>query len=877
MEIITSHTNTDMDALASMVAAQKLYPHAKMVFPGKLSRTVEEFMSLHKDTINICTIKQVDLKKTKMLIIVDTKSPRRIGKIADILSNPELEVHIYDHHPWAEGDIRGKIEIVEPIGATATLLVEQIKRKDIPLSSMEATVLALGIYSDTGSLIFNTTTPRDAAAVAFLLGQGANLAVIADFLGRPLTEEQKSLLKTLLLSAEHHLVNGAKILIAKGTVDEFVEGLALLTHQLAEIEKLDAVFTVVMMEDRTHIVARSSIPGINTNEILSGFGGGGHVAAASATVKTQDIEGVINTLLNYIHNKVHPPMKVSGIMSSPVKTVPPEMKISEVNGLMLRYGHTGMPVVQGNKMIGVISKRDVEKAVHHGLGHAPVKGYMTRNVLTVDPDMPLSEVQKIMIENDIGRLPVTINGLPVGIVSRTDILRTMHDGFQASHWTIFSQTEKSKYVYQNLREALKRKLAPVAWNLLQEAGKTAAEMGYNVYTAGGIVRDALLGVESLDVDLVVEGNGISLARTLSEKSGAFLRVHDKFGTAEICFPNGLQIDVATARVEFYEYPAALPEVESSSLKQDLYRRDFTINAMAVILDEERFGDLIDPFGGRDDLYKGLVRVLHNLSFVEDPTRILRALRFEQRYRLRIEQQTLSLLRRAIRDGMLDRVSVERVWEELKHIMAESDPIKVLQRLAEVEAWEYIFPEIKYWDVQPVLFTLPNFITKLQEHGLSEPEPWLPYWVAILHQSPPTLVENLCHRYNLSKRQIAMTMQTMEVLPTAVKLLQKENTKTSETAEILLTVPKEAYPLLLCLLPEEYHEQFYKVLNALQNNKPCIGGEEIKKMGYRPGPLFKQVLDALWRARLDGQIKNSEEELLFVKNFLLECQVSQKGV
>jgi tRNA nucleotidyltransferase (CCA-adding enzyme) len=877
MEIITSHINTDMDALASMVAAQKLYPYAKMVFPGKLSKTVEEFMSLHKDTINIRTTKQIDLKKTKRLIIVDTKNPRRIGKIADILSNPELEVHIYDHHPWADGDVRGKIEIVEPIGATATLLVEQIKRKDIPLSSVEATVLALGIYSDTGSLIFNTTTPRDAAAVAFLLGQGANLSVIADFLGRPLTDEQKSLLKTLLVSAEHHLISGAKILIAKGTVDDFVEGLALLTHQLAEIEKLDAVFTVVMMEDRTHIVARSSIPGINTNEILSGFGGGGHAAAASATVKTQNIEEVINTLLKYIRGKVHPPMKVSNIMSSPVKTVPPEMTITEVNALMLRYGHTGMPVVQGDNMVGVISKRDVEKAVHHGLGHAPVKGYMTRNVLTVDPEMSVSEVQKIMIENDIGRLPVTRDGMPVGIVSRTDILRTMHEGFQASHWTIYSQKDKSKYVYQNLREALKRKLAPIAWNLLQEAGKTAAEMGYNVYTAGGIVRDALLGVESLDVDLVVEGNGILLARALSEKSGAFLRVHEKFGTAEICFPNGLQIDVATARVEFYEYPAALPEVESSSLKQDLYRRDFTINAMAVILGEERFGDLIDPFDGRDDLYKGLVRVLHNLSFVEDPTRILRALRFEQRYHMRIEQQTLSLLRRAVKDGMLERVSVERLWEELKHIMAENNPVKILQRLAEVEAWQYIFPGIEYWDIQPVLSNLPEAIALLKEHGQPEPEPWLPYWLSILHRSQPAMAENLCQRYNLSKRQSVMTRQIVEMLPDIVKLLQNKKIKLSEAADILLSVPVEAYALLLSLLPGDYQEHFLNLLEAMQTNKPCIGGEEIKKLGYRPGPIYKQVLDALRRARLDGQINSTEDEIVFVKEFLRECKDFKKGV
>jgi tRNA nucleotidyltransferase (CCA-adding enzyme) len=300
MDIITTHTNTDLDALASMVAAKKLYPEAQMVFPGKLSRNVEEFMSLHKDIFTVKTSKDIDFNKVKRVILVDTKNPKRINKLADLFSRPGLEVHIYDHHPWTEGDARGSLEVVEIIGATTTLLVERIIERGIAITPLEATIMALGIHGDTGSLLFTSTTSRDAAAVAYLIEKGANLGVVSEFLGRPLTEDQKTLLKSLLMSAERHLINGAKVLIARARTEEFVVGLSLLTHTISEIERLDAIFTVVLMEDRVHVVGRSNIPQVNVAEILGPFMGGGHPAAASATVKNSNVNEVAERLVRTI-------------------------------------------------------------------------------------------------------------------------------------------------------------------------------------------------------------------------------------------------------------------------------------------------------------------------------------------------------------------------------------------------------------------------------------------------------------------------------------------------------------------------------------------------------------------------------------------------
>ncbi|MBM7854685.1 tRNA nucleotidyltransferase (CCA-adding enzyme) [Desulfohalotomaculum tongense] len=876
MDIITTHTNTDFDGLAAMVAAQKLYPGADIVFPGKISRNVEEFLALHKDMLKIKPLKLVDLKKVRRLIVVDNHNPKRIGKLAKLMEDPKVEVHVYDHHPATECNLNHKTFVLEPLGAATTLLVERIRGKNIPITPLEATILALGIYDDTGCMVFASTTPRDVEAVAYLLDKGANLSVVSEFLGRPLTQEQQSLLKKLLVSSQRHNINGVKVLIASADTGEFIDGLALLTHKLSEIDQADAVFVAVEMEDRIHVVSRASVPEVNCREIMASFGGGGHVAAASASIKGLAINDLKAELLEIIKQKVRPMMTARDIMSSPVKTVYPETKIEEANQVMLRYGHTGLPVVRGLELVGVISRRDVEKAMHHGLGHAPVKAYMNVNVHTTTPDAPLSQVQDMMIEFDIGRLPVVENGRVVGIVSRSDVLRTLHGDFQGRYYTMFNKGSSNHVRYKNM---MKRVLPENIMEILYLVGELAQQYGYKVYAGGGIVRDIILNVENLDVDLIVEGDAITLARALGEKLGGKVRTYEKFGTAEVSLKNGSWIDLATARVEFYEYPAALPTVETSSLKHDLYRRDFTINAMAISLNPGTFGELVDFFGGREDLYAGIVRVLHNLSFVEDPTRLLRAVRFEQRYQMHMDPQTLRLLEEAVHEQLITRVSNERIWYEMKIILNEPEPADVLHRLWELGLWEQIFPEVTYWEVQPVLEEIPQALMVLRNWGWDEPaEKWLVYFIAILHWNDVQTATRVCERYTLGRRQTEKVQDTIKHWRNALRdLSSPENMKISQLARILQVLPREAYPMFLALMEDRVAiQRFRKVMEAVRSNKPTINGKDLKAMGFKPGPLFRKALDAVWQARLDGLVKTREDELKLAEQCMYKLQKGEQS-
>lgn len=870
MEVITTHTSTDFDGLASMIAAQKLYPEAIMVFPGKLSINVEEFMSLHKDIFNIVKPKNINFNNVTRLILLDTKNPQRIGTLAELFNYPQIDIHLFDHHPWAEGDLHGSLEIVEMIGSTTTLMVERLARRHIDITPLEATVMALGIYSDTGSLLFTNTTSRDITAAAHLLEQGANLAVVSEFIDRPFTREQDMLLKKLLISNHIITVHGLKVLVAWAEIEEYVEGLSFLTHTIADIEKSDAIFTVVKMEGRIHIVARSKIPQINAANILSPFNGAGHPTAASATVKNDELAIVTKKLDNVIRKETKPTLLATDIMSTPVKTVFQETTIHEAHKVMMRYGHTGLPVIEGFLLKGIISQRDVEKAFAHGLGHAPVKGFMRSNVLTVTPKAPISTIRKMLVSNDIGRVPVVEDGRLLGIVSRTDILVTLHGDTQRKHPEMYWQSSNQKLA-NNIYDAMQKKLLPSALSVLQQAGHIAREMNYKAFTAGGVVRDLLLGYDNIDVDIVIEGDGIAVAAFLAEQLGAKLKIHRRFGTAELIFSDGFKVDVATTRVEYYEYPAALPQVESATLRQDLYRRDFSINAMAASINEDSFGEILDYFGGREDLQLGYIRILYNLSFIEDPIRILRAVRFEQRYKMKIEPQTLKLLNTAVHKKYLYDVSNVRLWDEIRNIMMEPFADKMFYRLEHLKVWEQIFPGINYWKIQSVLLNIKNAQKKLFLWGFGQYDnPWMPMLIALLYLSASETVINICEKYSLNKKQVNKITACLNGWEEILNMLEKGSQifQPSDIAEKLNELPIESYPLLYTLLEgEKQRKGFKKILFSMRDNHPSVSGDYIKSLGYKPGPIYRLVLKELWRAKLNGLVKNEKQEKDFIQTFL----------
>ncbi|MCD6309152.1 MAG: polynucleotide adenylyltransferase, partial [Candidatus Eremiobacteraeota bacterium] len=289
-----------------MVAASRLYPHAIMAFSGSAEVNVREFLRIHKDLFDVKTASDISGVPVKRLIIVDTSIPSRLGEFRNLVNNPQVEVHVYDHHPSTEESVLGDVNNVELYGAVITMFIKIFQKSHINISPQEATLFLLGIYEETGNLTYSTTTPDDVEAVGWLLKRGAKLNLVNNYLQQSLREPQRALLNRLILNAEAMTIHGYRIVISTAETSEYTDELALITHRLRDLERADAIFVLVYMKNRIYIIARSATDDIPVDLILEPMGGGGHHTAASASLKGDDLEDLKLQLLDEIRKNIKP-------------------------------------------------------------------------------------------------------------------------------------------------------------------------------------------------------------------------------------------------------------------------------------------------------------------------------------------------------------------------------------------------------------------------------------------------------------------------------------------------------------------------------------------------------------------------------------------
>lgn len=876
VDLITTHVNADFDGLASMVAARKLYPGAALMFSGGAQDAVRSFLAVHD--LGLMAQKDLPHAAVTRLILVDVQEPERLGTLADLWTRPGLALHIYDHHPVMSAASPGEIPVrlrpdvyaVEPVGATTTILVERLQAQGLALTPLEATILALGLYEETGSLAYSSTTPRDLQAAAHVLQAGADLRVVTDTLRHPLDPDQVALLNDLIQSADVCYVDGRKILIASSGYDRYKGDLAEVVHKLAEMEGLDVVVAAMTMDDKVEIIGRSRRPEFDMGALMREFGGGGHAVAASAAVKGTSIVEVRERVTQWLTERRRPTLLAAEIMTKPVKAIGDEAMITEVERSLTTYGVNALPIVDDQqRYVGVITREIVQKALFHQLGNAPVRDYMLTDLYHAEPDTPFRDVEEHMIERNQRFVPI-LGGLKVvGVITRTDVLRTLHDDvLAAARVRAKGEWPAAAHHRRNLRGTMLSQLPARAFILLEVAGRLADELGLSAYVVGGFVRDLLLGAKNLDLDLVIEGDGIAFAHALASHVQGQVKEHERFGTAVVTVPDGLRLDVATARTEYYEYPTALPTVEQSSIKKDLYRRDFTINTMAVALNESRFGELVDFFGGQRDLKEKTIRVLHSLSFVEDPTRIFRAIRFEQRFGFRLGKETLALIKGAVKMELFRRLSGARLLNELMLLFSEEEPSRTVARLAELDLLRFIHPAVKQSDrLAGMIKGIEDALKWYRLLFLDRPvEPWLIYIMALMDGLPAKTMGETVTRLGIAERHAEAVRAGHVSSNLVVRRLTKQPSPTpAETYRLLSPLSVETLLLLMAKSQSDVVKRHVSAfLTVHQHVRPILTGDDLKAMGLKPGPQFKKILAGLLDARLNGEVDTETDERALVR-------------
>ena len=865
MDVITTHINADFDAVASMLAAKKIYPDAVVVFSGSQEKSVRDFLSTSPVTLNFKKIKEINFEDIDRLILVDVKNKSRIGRFSEILDREGLIIHIYDHHSSTPEDIKGQRETVEAIGATATIFTEMLQQNKMEISPIEATILALGIYEETGSLIFSSTTVRDITAAAYLLKKGANLNVVSSFISRELGAEEIDLLNELIHSARDYVIHGIRVKIAKASRDSYMGDIAYLAHKIRDIEDVDALFLLVMMEDRIHIIARSRAVEVDVSEVVRPFNGGGHPTAAYAVVREKSLEETEERLASILKEKIRPAKTAKDIMTSHVKTILWDSTIKEAEQTLTRYSVNVLPVIKENIYRGLLSREVVEKALFHGFGRSRVSEFCTTDAFSAVPETAMKKVEELMIEQNQRFMPVIENKQIIGAITRTDLLRSLYEDFLRRSRVGEECVTGRPFVGRKLYSLMKEKFPKRIFDALKISGDVARELNLSAYLVGGSVRDLLRGESNLDIDIVVEGDGITFAKALGKKLKAKVISHLRFGTA-VVITDQLKFDVATARTEYYESPGVLPKVEISSIKKDLYRRDFTINTLAVKLNPDNFGQILDFFGGQRDLREKTIRILHNLSFIEDPTRAFRAIRFSERFSFKISKHTKNLIKTAVKINLFDKLSGSRLYDELNLLFLETEPLKAIVGLSELDLLKFIHPHLTLTDALEETFeaiqeTFAWFELLFIEDELSKSHLFL---MALFEGLKTQESEKALQRLSVparARKEILDGIKQSKTTLLKLKMSMKEK-------DIYYTLkPLSLLTILFAIAKAKDKEQKKAIslyLTTLIKIKASLTGKDLKAMGYNPGPLFNKILKAILEVRLEGKGKSREEEVRFVK-------------
>ncbi len=880
LTLILTHENADFDAVASQLGAWLLDPSAVPVLPRRCNRNVRAFLSLYADELPFVEATDLPRRTVNQVVLVDTQ-----GLVTAKGVTPSTPVHILDHHPPSRELPQNWIYRGSPVGATTTLLVEDLVTRRNTLMPVQATLLLLGIYEDTGALQYQTTSARDAHATAWLLECGANLSVVGEFLHHPLEPSQLELFDRLLASAQTHIIAGHSVVVAAQVAHGYAEEVSTLAHKLRDVLDPDALFVLVALDGSLQMVCRSTTDDIDVGAIAARFGGGGHSRAAAALIRERALDDVTRELFAVLSQSVRPATTVAQIMSRPVQTVMPDTRLSEAAERMRRTGHEGYPVVREGRVVGLLTRRGVDRGMQHGLGNRPVERVMDKGEVFVTPDDPVEKLEQLMIEHGWGQVPVVEDGQVVGIVTRTDLIKL---------WVKPPSMPRREQVATKLAAALPSALVA----LIRDVAATAHGMGLSVYFVGGIVRDLLLGFPIGDVDLVVEGDAIALTKELARTRGGRVKSHARFGTAKWLLPDfkysGLDlrastrhdepsaihnpqptaqaipasIDFVTARTEFYSHPSALPQVERSSIKQDLHRRDFTINTLAICLDPDRWGELLDFYGGEQDLQDGVIRVLHSLSFVEDPTRMLRAVRFEQRLGFHIEPRTLELISHAL--DLLDRVSGDRVRHELTAIFHETRPEDALCRLRQLGILNQIYVALtcddwlyaKYARVRSGLDSGEWPAPRRDGPGLRT----FSYLALLCYRLDTTALEAVAARLKIPAVQVASLRQIGALKSKRPDLARRQ--RPSVLVRLLEDMTDEALFVAWAAADSKLvARQIQRYVCKLRDVRPELDGKYMQSLGVKPGPELGRLLNALRDALLDGVVGTRAEQEAFVKEMV----------
>ncbi|MCD4750896.1 MAG: CBS domain-containing protein [Thermoanaerobaculales bacterium] len=860
MKIITTHLSADFDAFASAVCAQRLWPDHLILFPGSLEAAVRRFRAEMSIPINEVKLKEARRHKIEHAVVLDTPSPTRLGEVWDLIQRDGCPVTLIDHHDAGDEALPASESVCRAVGATCTLMVDLMSQRGLNPSPEEASLLLMGIYEDTGSLSYRDTTPEDLRAAAWLVDKGATLSWVRRWVVKGLEPEQLELLNDLVEGMEERRLGDIQVAVSTVEVDHYHEEAAYVVHRWVDTFQLPVGIALFVRPPYIQMILRSRVAGLDVGTVAKTFDGGGHATAASARISDRMVVEVREELWETLKRAIPPAATAGEAAGRQIFSVAVDVTVDATKERLNQLRVNALPIaeIEGDDLVGVVTRQLLDRAISLGLGHRPVSLVMTPGVPSVEADTPLEELRTLFLEGSHRFVIVTKKDRAIGLLTRMELFRRLFERLPAAGAALDHRMAAERPVTQTVTRLLREIAPPWVDALLAKARAVADAQAAPTYLVGGVVRDLLLQRQNEDVDLVVEGDGIRLARVLAEHLGARCHHHEPFMTAVLTLPDGHTVDVASARTEFYRTPAALPEVITSLIRQDLYRRDFTINALAIALEGDRFGQLIDFFGGRRDLKHQEIRVLHSLSFIDDPTRAIRAVRYARRLGFQIAPDTQHLIRTAVAEGVLDRLSGQRLHRELNFLLSEPHPTPALSLLAELGLLEAICPALK-WNEQRRSFLL-EVETQLGWYlveKLGEAPPPIPLFLgglaALSGEGGPALLASRLQMTGADGRNMERLVEDI----TALKQITTEDHSLSLRVREVEERAPEALLLAMAGLDLDRRRVLARAAEAATRISAPVSGQQLRDAGIPQGPHIGRAIQTVRAGVIDGRVNAAD--------------------
>jgi tRNA nucleotidyltransferase (CCA-adding enzyme) len=881
--VVTSHPNADLDALGSMVAARHLHPGAVAVWSqGAEPHAATLLRWLGEDAPAVLDPGQVTPDAVSTLIIVDSRDPGRLGPFAEVAQDAAVRLVVYDHHGGGRGDLPGHAELVDThAGSNTSGMVAALRAADQTVTPAEATLMAGGLYEDTGMLTYAGVTDADFEAARWLLAQGADLGLVGRLLRQELSPQQVALFNQLLEGAQRVAGLRHKVLLAAVDDPAEVQDAASVVQRVMDAVDTAGFLALIQQGNRVFAIGRAIPEGPDMGAVLAALGGGGHAYAGSASLPGVPLAEARERAEAALRRQDGLVRTVGELASRPVHSLPADLTLDEAAGRMRRFPLARMPVVDSQEgAVGWVDQALLNRAQSHGLGQQRLADYVAP-LPTLAPGASLHAAETWILDRDYPLVGVAEGDKLVAVLTRSDLVRNWREESADAPEPVARQGGGRR----NLRGRLRELLAPEAVQSLRDLGDLAAQRGVRAFLVGGLVRDLILHRPNTDVDIAVEGDAIGLAEAFAERRGWHAHAHQRFGTAVLKGPEGERFDLATSRIEHYPYPAALPEVEAGSIKADLFRRDFAINALAMELDGQRFGRLLDPFGGLQDIRQGVIRVLHSLSFVEDPTRIVRGVRFEVELGFHLDEASERLIRNAVDLELPARLSGHRLFRELRYLLdsrplrepakaaaGERSPAHGVARLQQLGMLGFIHAELAGDAGKVAVERVAQGEEVLDWYRLlyreEVPAVWKVLTLLLLWVLPPERLGRALGEFEVRAREADSLVRDRERAGAFARAVRQDGLAADDDLALFDRLEGLSLEgLLACMAAtgdQKVRAGISHYLQHLRGIRPALDGDQLRALGVPQGPAVGEWLAALTRARIRGEVRDAEDEQALVR-------------